>query len=433
MLDAGDIVADAQIVVHSPVSIIVTDPQGATIDVNTVALTEEEILHEVPRTMYYSVSGIDQSGYPSYTVTIPRLKLGTYVIQVTPQAGTSPTDTYSLDVRAGGATHSLAKDVPISQIPVAGYRFLYNGGTDGVVFNPDTIAPTTTGAPSPAPNSYGWNNTEVVVRLSAVDNLGGSGVKGITYSLSGAQSGSAVVGAVSTSVSISTEGTTTLSYFATDNAGNRESAKTLVVRIDKTPPTVTFDTPAPAANAAGWNNTNVSVGFAVTDTLSGVATASASSPLVLSTEGLAVAGTVTVTDKAGNTAVYTSPSVKIDKTPPTVTCNVIPNLLWPPNHAMIPVNVSVGVSDTLSSPAGFALTSASSSEPALVAGSGNTSPEIQGFVIGVPSVTGQLRAERAGTGTGRMYTLTYQGFDVAGNSSSCSTTVTVPLNQAAGP
>src|SRR5262249_7339876 len=137
--------------------------------------------------------------------------------------------------------------------------------------------------------------------------------------LSGAQSGSRVALGGTATVTISTEGTTTLSYFATDNAGNQESAKTLVVQIDKTPPTVNFGAPTPAANAAGWNNTNVSVAFTATDALSGVAATSATSPLVLSTEGLGVAGTVTVTDKAGNTASFTSPLVKIDKTPPTLT------------------------------------------------------------------------------------------------------------------
>jgi hypothetical protein len=43
-------------------------------------------------------------------------------------------------------------------------------------------------------------------------------------------------------ISISTEGATTISYYATDNAGNVESAKTLVVKIDKTPPTLSFGT-----------------------------------------------------------------------------------------------------------------------------------------------------------------------------------------------
>jgi hypothetical protein len=88
----------------------------------------------------------------------------------------------------------------------------------------DRTAPTTTATPTAGPQS-------VTVTLTAQDNPGGSGVQQITYSLSGAQSGGATVPASSTSVVISAHGATTLSYFATDKAGNQEAAKTLTVQI----------------------------------------------------------------------------------------------------------------------------------------------------------------------------------------------------------
>src|SRR5438132_324423 len=59
---------------------------------------------------------------------------------------------------------------------------------------------------------------------------GGSGVKQITYSLAGAQSGGGVLPGSGGAVTITGEGTTTLLYFATDNAGNVEATNTLVVR-----------------------------------------------------------------------------------------------------------------------------------------------------------------------------------------------------------
>jgi hypothetical protein len=279
----------------------------------------------------------------------------------------------------------------------------------------------TTAALSPAPNAAGWNKSDVTVNLAATDNQGGSGVKDIHFSLTGAQAGGGLVSGGVASVLIAAEGTTTLTYFARDNAGNAEAPKTLTVRIDKTPPTVTFGSPTPAANAAGWNNTDVSLPFTTADNLSGVATVTPSSPLVLTTEGTAVTGTITVTDRAGNTATFKSPAVKIDKTPPTVTCSVSPNSLWPPNHKMVPVKASVGVSDVLSGPAGFTLTAATSNEA--------FGADIQGFVVGTPATTGELRSERLGTGNGRVYTLTYKGMDVAGNAALCSTTVTVPHDQ----
>jgi hypothetical protein len=185
----------------------------------------------------------------------------------------------------------------------------------------DHTAPTTMATLLPTPNAAGWNSTNVTVALTAQDEVGGSGVKEIRYALNGAQAGGGVFGGASTSVQISAEGTTIVTYFAVDNAGNQEIAKTVTVRIDKTPPTVAFGSPSPVPNAAGWNNTDVSIPFTTTDTLSGVDPGrSTPSPAVLTAEGTAVTTTITVVDNAGNATTFTSPAVKIDKTPPTVAC-----------------------------------------------------------------------------------------------------------------
>jgi len=100
---------------------------------------------------------------------------------------------------------------------------------------PDHTSPETVATVSPAPNAAGWNNTNVTVALTAQDEAGGSGVKEIRYALNGAQAGGGVFGGASTSVQITAEGTTTVTYFAVDNAGNQETAKTVTVRVDKTP------------------------------------------------------------------------------------------------------------------------------------------------------------------------------------------------------
>jgi hypothetical protein len=110
-----------------------------------------------------------------------------------------------------------------------------------------------------------------------------------------------------------------------------------------------------------------------------------------------------------------------DTVPPTVTCSASPYALWPPNGKMVPIDVSVFVEDSISGPAGFKLVSVSSDEP----GPG----QIQGFMPGTPSTTGQLRAERFGFGAGRTYTLTYEGSDNAGNTATCTTTVVVRHDQ----
>lgn len=99
----------------------------------------------------------------------------------------------------------------------------------------DATAPATIATPSPGPNTNGWNRSPVTVTLAATDNAGGSGVKEVHYSLAGATSGSQVVTGDSATVTISAEGTTTLTYFAVDNAGNQEPSQTLTVRINRTP------------------------------------------------------------------------------------------------------------------------------------------------------------------------------------------------------
>jgi hypothetical protein len=97
-----------------------------------------------------------------------------------------------------------------------------------------------------------------------------------------------------------------------------EPSDAVTITIDTTPPTLTFGNPTPAANREGWHNTNVFISFTVSDDLSGVdVTATDSSPLVLTQDGDEVAREVTVTDMAGNKATFSSPVVKIDKTPPS--------------------------------------------------------------------------------------------------------------------
>ena len=85
-------------------------------------------------------------------------------------------------------------------------------------------------------------------------------------------------------------------------------------------------------------------------------------------------------------------TIKIDKTPPTVTCSVSPNTLWPPNKKFDPVAVTVTVNDALSGPAGFTLASITSNE-------GDIASESLGWTIGSASTSGQLMADRNGNGT----------------------------------
>jgi len=184
--------------------------------------------------------------------------------------------------------------------------------------NSDTTPPVTTASPPmPAPNGNGWNNTSVAVTLSSTDSeANGTGVKEIHYAIN---SGTPVVVAgASATINFTTEGIFSLSYFGVDNAGSTEAAHTLTVQIDETPPTIT-SSQSPPANAAGWNNSDVTVSFTCSDALSGIDTCTA--PITVSTEGAGQVETGTAKDKAGNTAT-TSRTINLDKTPPVLTMPV---------------------------------------------------------------------------------------------------------------
>jgi len=289
----------------------------------------------------------------------------------------------------------------------------------------DSTAPATTASLTPSPNGNGWNNSDVTVTLNSTDNesTGGTGAQQISYSASGAQSlGATVVPGASTSFTISTEGITTVTFFGTDFAGNVEAAKTISIKVDKTPPTIRA-TRTPAQNGNGWNNSDVSVAFQCSDAVSGLAVGSPPTPIVPSAEGANQSANGACTDLAGNTASATIGGINIDKTPPSIVCETVPSQLWPPNHKLVPVNISVTVSDALSGPDGFTLSSAINSEPDSGLG------DMQGFVVGSATMSGLLRAERLGSGAGRVYAFTYNGTDRAGNTASCTTNVSVPHDQ----
>jgi peptide/nickel transport system substrate-binding protein len=131
----------------------------------------------------------------------------------------------------------------------------------------DVTAPQTGATASPLANANGWNNGPVTVALAATDD--DSGVKEISYSLSGAQTGGAVILGSQATVTVSAHGITTLTYFATDASGNVEPVNTLTIRIDKARPALA----CAAVPARIWPPTGqlvrVRIVLAFADSLSG--------------------------------------------------------------------------------------------------------------------------------------------------------------------
>ncbi|MGE3277778.1 MAG: HYR domain-containing protein [Vicinamibacterales bacterium] len=164
--------------------------------------------------------------------------------------------------------------------------------------NIDKTSPEIVFAGLPPTNAAGWYRQDPTLVWTCTDALSGPVAAQVSQTLT---------------VEGSSEKLTGRCY---DRAGNQRGETRSGLRLDKTPPTLEWADAAPAANAAGWYNADVAFAFTPADALSGVATTSEPNPLVLTAEGTAVTGVVTVTDIAGNTATFTSPAVDIDRTPP---------------------------------------------------------------------------------------------------------------------
>ena len=118
--------------------------------------------------------------------------------------------------------------------------------------------------------------------------------------------------------------------------------------------------------------------------------------------------------------------IHADTMPPAFkSLDASPGTLRPPNHKMVDVTVSAEVVDLIDGAPTARIVSVSSDEPVDGTGDGDTSPDWE--ITG--DLTLRLRAERAGTGSGRVYTITVEARDYSGNTTLETISVTVPKNQ----
>jgi hypothetical protein len=112
----------------------------------------------------------------------------------------------------------------------------------------------------------------------------------------------------------------------------------------------------------------------------------------------------------------------VDTTPPEIRSAIpTPSALWAPNHKMAPVVIAVDVHDICDPTPTCRIVSVASDEPLNAAGDGNTSVDWE--ITG--ALTLNLRAERSGTGDGRVYTITVECTDDSGNASKTDVKVQV--------
>ncbi len=156
--------------------------------------------------------------------------------------------------------------------------------------------------------------------------------------------------------------------------------------------------------------------------------------------------TLAVDDGRGGSS---SDTVKVsinDTTAATLDVSASPNILWPPNHRMVKVTPTVTVSDACVPKTKVELLSVTSNEPdSNVQGLDDAAPDDGGNNrgrgkpgVGVqrdypgdirinPDGTILLRAERSVHGSGRIYSITYVATDLAGNKTTGTAEVVVPL------
>lgn len=211
-----------QIVFNSPIRGLVTDPQGRHIGFEPSTLrTVNEIGDEA------RYSGIFSE--PQF-IDIDSPLPGIYRID---GIGTGP-GLYRIFLASGNeegnqsrllAAGTVTPGQPIESVELT--------------LSEDSLPPSTVAAIDPVPNGSGWNNANLVVLLKAGDDLGGSGVSDISYTVVGAETvQKTTVHGASVVVPISTEGTSQITFFARDVAGNTEAPRTVSVRLDKTAPVI---------------------------------------------------------------------------------------------------------------------------------------------------------------------------------------------------
>jgi len=134
--------------------------------------------------------------------------------------------------------------------------------------------------------------------------------------------------------------------------------------------------------------------------------------------------TYTVDDGHGHTDTATVAVTVSDTTPPVLALATAMASLWPPNHDLTNVGLAVSATDNGGGTPAVQV-SVFSSEGDLAGGAGYASPDAKDIAAG----TLRLRAERSGSGSGRVYLIVVAATDAANNVSRACTTVSVPQSQ----
>lgn len=211
-------------------------------------------------------------------------------------------------------------------------------------------------------------------------------------------------------------GSTTVAVSASDAAGNTNSGSFTITVVDTTAPalTVPANQTLEATSAAGAVANFAATAADAVGVTSLTTSVASGSTLALGTTTV----TVVAKDAAGNTSSGSFTVTVQDTTAPAI-ASVTPSIraIWPPNKKMVPVTVSVSATDVVGL-ASARIVSVATNQP---------DRRTQWQITGPLAVN--LLADREGDKKDRVYTITIEVRDAAGNVSTATTTVIVPHDQ----
>jgi hypothetical protein len=141
--------------------------------------------------------------------------------------------------------------------------------------------------------------------------------------------------------------------------------------------------------------------------------------------------TWTGTDDTGHTGTATQRVTlheRTDTTPPELRVSLSPSVLWPPSQKLVGIKAHIVARDLCDSRPTVRLVSILSNEPEGRGGK-RVSPDIVGATPGTDDRGFFLRARRDLTGSGRVYTATYEVVDDSGHVTTGQATVSVPRSR----
>lgn len=195
------------------------------------------------------------------------------------------------------------------------------------------------------PVAGGWYKSFAIVAINATDDL--SGIQTITYAID-----SSAYIEYRGSFKISESGVHIIRYYATDRMSNQESEKSLVVKVDSTPPVTKINIQG-TKGQGDWYLSSLIVILNATDNESGVdltwysidasATALYTSPIIVTSEGYHNIVAYSI-DIVGNSGPIDIAQASVDRDPPELAINEANGSVF----TSLPVAITWTASDSVS-------------------------------------------------------------------------------------